>query len=129
MLRNSAFGSLAVLLVTVAPGYTQGAKLSTCPTAAEVNASIEKFWTNYHKGQFRIKSVDGFQFSGSQFGTITQGQVEWGQSAQDTCPVRVSYTYVVTGADNQPVTQRSDDTKTHYFYKNGFSEWIFKTGS
>jgi hypothetical protein len=55
--------------------------------------------------------------------------VEWGQRAQDPRPVRVSYTHVITGADGQAAAQKSEDTKTHYFYNNGFGEWIFKIGS
>jgi hypothetical protein len=129
MVRSYVLGAVALLATSIGPAYSQGAPLSTCPTQTEVNASIQKWYVNYHMGQFRIKSVNNFEFGAARFGTITKGQVEWGQSAQDSCPVRVSYSFVVTGADGQPATIKSDDTKTHYFYKNGFDEWIFKIGT
>lgn len=124
-IRSSVLGAAALVLVT-APAYAQTAPLATCPNANEVQASVQQFYTNLHKGQFRIKGASGFQFSAMRFGTIVEKQMERGQLAQRTCPVRVSYTYVVNAENGTQTPRNFGEDTTHYFYKNGFGDWVFR---
>lgn len=138
MLRNSILGFTAVVLaiaapaMTVGPAYTQP-RLSTCPTGAEVSGSFTKWHTNYEMSQVQIllngtQSVSGFQFGAMKFGNIHKSQVEYG-AAQDVCPVRVEYSFVLVSNRGVRTPKTMGVNQTHYFYKNSFDEWIFKTSS
>lgn len=131
MSRNLLMSALALSLAVTAPVAAQAL---TCPSVAEVSASFTKWHTNYQMAPtnvflYKIKGVSGFQFGQMKFGSIIKSQVEWGQAAQDVCPVRVEYTFVIEGQDGSRSPQKKGVNETSYFYKNGFDEWIFKTSA
>ena len=95
MLRRSVVGALALAvpaLWTGGPVQAQtDTRLTTCPSEAEVRASIEKWSVNYNVGVFRTKAVDGFRFGPMAFGDISKVLVSVGEEPRDTCPVRLAY--------------------------------------
>ncbi len=98
-------------------------KLTACPTESEVKGSIEKSGMINYKS-YRVTSVGGFQFGAMQFGRIYQAELAG--ILQDTCPVRVTYTYVLGWTDGSRETKQYGNGVTHYFYKDGFNDWVFK---
>lgn len=103
-----------------------------CPSEAEVQAAIAKWYTDYnmdpiYKDIWKVKAVSDFQFGPVKFGKIVQRQVEYGASAQDVCPVRVDFSFVIENESggSDPQEHRGE---TMLFYKNGFDEYVYKTG-
>jgi hypothetical protein len=120
------------LSMMIAAGPAMAQALKECPTANEVKASITKWHTDYNMAEtnrsiWKIKSVGNFEFGDIKFGRITQKQVEYRKDAQDTCPVRVNFKYVIESNNGDRKVQERGAGQIHLFYKNAFDEWVFKT--
>ena len=130
MLRRSVVGALALAVPALWTGGLVQAqtdtRLTTCPSEAEVRASIEKWSVNYNVGVFRTKAVDGFRFGPMAFGDISKVLVSVGEEPRDTCPVRLAYKFVITSADGSRADRNWAET-VHYFYRNPFKEWVYRT--
>jgi hypothetical protein len=128
-MRAALFLTMTVLLLKSAPGAAIG-----CPSQDEVNAALEtyittEFWNPTERDTWKITDVSGFEFGAIKTGRIIQKQVEYGRSAEDVCPVRVEYSFVVTHADGRAETTTKGKGETHLFYLNAFDEWVFKVSS
>lgn len=105
---------------------------ASCPTQEEAQAALTSYiettyWSPGEREIWKIASVDGYTFTTMIVGNIVQKQVEYGQMAQDVCPVRITYSFTVHRQDGSTETTSMGEGKTHLFYRNAFNEWIFKT--
>lgn len=103
-----------------------------CPDQAAIESALttyitKDYWKPSERETWKITDVSGFQFGPIKTGRIIQKQVEWGQAAQDVCPVRVEYSFQVTHADGRIERTTMGGDKTHLFYLDAFDEWTFKT--
>lgn len=128
MPRDLALCALTLALA-IAPGLAQAVE---CPSEPEVKATLTKWHTNLQMENaktWQIKSVLDFNFGSLKFGSIVQRQVEWGKPAQDVCPVRIEFSFVVERNDGRRTPQSHGVNQTYLFYKNGFGEWVQKSSS
>ncbi|MGE0724009.1 MAG: hypothetical protein AB7O45_06525 [Alphaproteobacteria bacterium] len=123
MLRRIA--ALAVASALLAPdAAAQG--VTACPSEQVVRETIQKWITNYHKGSLFVASVGEFEFSPIRFGAIAKKQVLAGQEAIDTCPARLSYSYVATAKNGTRSTTRFGENHTFHFFTDNFGDWTYR---
>lgn len=106
---------------------------AACPGEAEVRAAIEKALgqselSDTNKLLYRTRALENFRFAAIQFGAVTLQQVTYGAAAQETCPVRLDYSFDRVNEDGERSAGGNKGQGTYYFFKDGFGEWTYRIG-
>lgn len=104
------------------------------PTEQEIRQTIEKTFTEIYfvKDFNAIPDTITFEFGQIQIGDIVEKQMGSGEFARPVYPVKAPLTLTVTYSNNpspRTVQRGKQMNDVFFFYRNGFGEWTFRTGS
>lgn len=104
------------------------------PTEAEVRQAIETSFTEtYLVRDFNaIPDRIAFEFGEIRIGDVVEKQMGLGEEARPVHPVKAPLDLTVTYSNN-PTVRKVERGKAQndvfFFYRDGFGEWTFRTGS
>lgn len=128
---NRIVATASIALSVFSYEFCGGGTPSGCPSEAEAQAAFTKYvqqdyWSPSQRDVWKIKTVSPLTFGPMTTGKVTPKHVEYGQSAQNVCPIRMTYSFDTEDASGTKKTTTLGENKTHLFYKNPFNEWTFK---
>ena len=136
MKTQSSYTSLGIALIfllVLACKCSSGSGLSmTPPTESEVKKALETYYTSAYLSEtekgFGAESIK-FEFGYANFGSPVEKAMGFGETAKTVIPVRIKFKFTVSYGNKEPKVYQRGENETFYFFKNGFDEWTFKTGS
>ncbi len=134
MKRNAPVRMLALLPVLLAGASACGGPDFPPPSEAEVRETIEAAFTETYLVDDLNAVADriSFDFGAIQVGEVVRKQMGLGEEARPVYPVKAPVDITVTYSNNPTVrrVERGDmRNDVFFFYRDGFGEWTFRTGS
>ena len=125
--------TILLLISLLLPSLSMCAQTDGCPSEADVIKALKnyietEFWSPSERDTWKITDVSGFEFGPMKAGNIIKKQVQYGQNAQNVCPIRIEYSFKATHADGRVDTTTKGKGETFLFYQDAFDEWTFKVG-